>query len=76
MLENFLKFTAKVEDEVSHWYLANGTKIETAEKMCLQFLQALGALKAQQESQKASESVHEVKEVPVEEVPEEQPQAE
>lgn len=73
MLENILKFTAKVENEISHWYVANGTKIEVAEKMCLQFLQALGQLKAQQEAQKAAESEHEVKEVPVEEVPAEQP---
>ena len=73
MLENILKFTAKVEDEISHWYVANGTKIETAEKMVLQFLQYLGALKAQQETQKASESDHEVKEVSIEEVQAEQP---
>lgn len=72
MLENILKFTAKVDDEVSHWYVANGVKIETAEKMVLQFLQYLGALKAQQEAQKAAESDHEVKEVPVEEVQVEQ----
>lgn len=76
MLENILKFTANVEEEVSHWYVANGVKIETAEKMCLQFLQMLGALKAQQEAQKIAESDHEVKEVPVEEVPLEQPPVE
>lgn len=60
MLENFLKFTAKIEEEVSHWYVANGTKIEVAEKMCLQFLQALGQLKAQQEAQQAEQTAQEL----------------
>ena len=55
---------------------ANGVKIETAEKMCLQFLQMLGNLKAQQEAQKAIEESVKVEEVPVEEVPTEQPLSE
>jgi len=60
MFEQVLRFVSKVDDKVSHWIVENGTSIDCAEKMLLQFLQHLGQLKAQQmaiqEAQKSSES--------------------
>lgn len=50
MFENVVRFVANVEGKISHWILENGTGIEVAEKMCLQFLQNLGLIKAQQEA--------------------------
>lgn len=66
MFENIIKFTAKVNDRTSHWLVENGTPIEVAEKMCLQFLQQLAAIKAQQEAQKAAIENSEKEETPVE----------
>ncbi len=59
MFEQVLRFISKVEDKSSEWIVENGTSIEIAERMLLQFLQHLGQLKAQQaaiqEAQKAAE---------------------
>lgn len=50
MLENVIRLVSQVDENVSHWYISNGTPIEVAEKMCLQFLQVLGKIKAQNEA--------------------------
>ncbi len=50
MFENVIRFIANVEGKVSHWLVDQGTSIDAAEKMCLQFLQSLGTIKAQNEA--------------------------
>lgn len=59
MYENVIKFTAKVDEKVSYWFLENGTPIDAAERMCMQFIQMLGQIKAAQAAmqQKEQESV-------------------
>lgn len=69
MFENVLRFTSKVENFVSHWILENGTSIEVAEKMALQFLQHLGQVRASQEAQIAAQKLSDEANKPVEQVP-------
>lgn len=60
MFENVIRFVMNVDGKVAHWILENGTGIETAEKMAIQFLQSIGMVKAQNEAavaaQKAAEA--------------------
>lgn len=53
MIENVIRFIANVDGKISHWLVDNGTPIEMAEKMLMQFMQMIGQIKAQQEAQKS-----------------------
>jgi hypothetical protein len=51
MFENIIKFEAKVENEVGHFFIKNGVPIPVVEQMILQFLQIVAQIKAQQAQQ-------------------------
>jgi len=52
MMQQVTRLTSNIENKISHWMVESDTSIDIAEKMCLQFLQQLGAIRAEQEALK------------------------
>jgi len=51
MLQNILRLVVKVGEHECHMLFPNGMAYEALEKMCLEFIQQLGAMKSQQIAQ-------------------------
>ena len=66
MMQQVTRFISEIEGKVSHWIVESDTSLESAEKMCLQFLQQLGKIREQHEAMKAQQTPEEEnKDLPV-----------
>jgi hypothetical protein len=54
MIDQVTRFISQVDGKVSHWFIENGTSIDAAEKMCLDFLRILAGMKMQQQQTAAT----------------------
>lgn len=70
MLEQVFRFVAKVDEKTSHWIVENGTTLDVAEKMLIQFLSQISQIRVQQ-SQQNQPPVPQLQEEPKVEEPQE-----